>query len=749
MPKKKLCTLVNPATISPAIMVAWAATLAGTVAQRAAVRPTISTVSSAFSLHAQPHSRPLRQYPRVIRKSAASRYKGRGKGCIRTCASSHGRGDEKQDDVSYDVQVVVSDGSHRIVMGTRANPNDYYQFDGMEKSNSNDSINGVLAADTADIGDISDRNFVAELEGGDVVVTTSENQQSLAEARDKNNHNNNPGDNRRSRKQLKEELRHYRMQQSKPINKPPYTVFTNKALEEICDMLPTTDDELLDVNGIGPKKLEKFGDDILRVVAKYVDGGLKRDDSSKASNGGASSSQKRKRVVTIHFESLTEEQRQAAMLPLEQGTNVFVTGAAGTGKSYVLKYLMQEMHNRGIKYGVAAPTGVAAINVGGSTLHSFFGIGLGTGSIPNLLKKVKKNTEAMKRIDGTDVLCIDECSMLSSDLMETLDAVVRELRHEGKFKDKPFGGMQILCFGDFFQLPPVYKQNHSDHEWRPFCFDSQVWSELELDQNTYELKEIQRQDADGRGSRFVKFLNMVRVGSVTDEIMQSFNDKCLISPSHPLPTDGIVPTRLYSHNRNVDEENESRLAALEGQEVICNARDEWREKIPTGTPAPIKKSMKDSIEKEMPNEVKLKIGAQVMLTRNKDLDRGLVNGSRGVVEQFVYDPDDDKLPVVRFDCGETIVVKRTEAVRYNPSGEQGCLVRTQLPLKLAWAVTVHKCQGTTLTRATLDISSAFEFGQCYVALSRVRSVEGLWLERPARLQNIHVSPQVLEYYDNI
>ena len=138
-----------------------------------------------------------------------------------------------------------------------------------------------------------------------------------------------------------------------------------------------------------------------------------------------------------------------------------------------------------------------------------------------------------------------------------------------------------------------------------------------------------------------------------------------------------------------------------------------------------------------------------MLTRNKDLERGLVNGSRGVVERFVLDSDGDQVPIVRFDNGLVEKVAKAEAVRYNPEGEEGCLSRKQVPLKLAWAVTVHKSQGVTLTRALLDISSAFEYGQCYVALSRVRSIEGLWLERPARIGNIHVSPQVRAYYDKI
>jgi len=237
---------------------------------------------------------------------------------------------------------------------------------------------------------------------------------------------------------------------------------------------------------------------------------------------------------------------------------------------------------------------------------------------------------------------------------------------------------------------------------------------------------------------------MVRVGDVTAGIIRDFNAKCLLSGTRTLPDDGIVPTRIYTHNRNVDEENEARLAELEGNLIACTAVDEWREKMPTGTLASVKKGMKAGIAGEMPDVVNLKVGAQVMLTRNKDLEssRGLVNGSRGVVERF----DSEGLPFVRFDNGRVDKIVRVEAMRYNPDGGPGALVRKQIPLKLAWATTVHKSQGSTLSRAILDISKTFEPGQAYVSLSRVKSIDGLYLERPMSINNIMVSRRVLDYY---
>jgi len=550
------------------------------------------------------------------------------------------------------------------------------------------------------------------------------------------------------RLKLKEELKQYRTDQSAPLKKPPYTVFTNAALDGICATLPSTDDELLEVKGIGPKKMESYGEDILDIVRQHVNEGLLPDEERISQQQTASTLSAIPRPKPITIESLTPEQRRAADMVLESHQSVFISGAAGTGKSHVSKYIIQTLHERGVrKCSPTAPTGVAALNVGGSTLHAFFGIGLGIGSVPYLVKKARKNAAAKKRIDETDVLLIDEVSMLSSDLLETLDAVAREVRLDGTRKDEPMGGMQVVAVGDFFQLPPIVSRDYVDRsrdmdEQRPFCFDSHVWSELGLGENTIELAENQRQE---RRSKFEVFLNMVRVGDVTPGIIRDFNAKCLLSGTRTLPDDGIVPTRIYTHNRDVDEENEARLAELEGDLIACAAVDEWREKMPAGTLASVKKGMKAGVAGEMPDAVNLKVGAQVMLTRNKDLEssRGLVNGSRGVVERF----DSEGLPFVRFDNGRVDKIGRVEAIRYNPDGGPGVLVRKQIPLKLAWATTVHKSQGSTLTRAILDISKTFEPGQAYVSLSRVKSIDGLYLERPMSMNNIMVSRRVLDYYE--
>jgi hypothetical protein len=661
----------------------------------------------------------------------------------------------------------------------------------MANSHDDDYDYGIISEDYAIDNDDLVLSSVEEESIEDIVhksssfisSSTSNNINDIADNDKPNNTPNNISKKERI-KQLRNELKQYRINQSKPIEKPAYTIFTNAALDGICNLRPTTHEELLQVKGIGKKKLELYGDDILGIVQHYFHGTLSDDDdrneSSSVSKGMVVEIPKTTRIT---LQSLTAEQRRAAEKALHpiHPSNVFISGAAGTGKSHVSKYIIQMLHGVSddddgeianseeeeeedmkmfatvpIKRKVAAvaPTGVAAINIGGSTLHSFFGIGLGlttaTSSLSSVMKKVRGNKEAVRRIEETDVLLIDEVSMLSSDLLELLDVVAREIRKV----DVTMGGMQIIAVGDFYQLPPIVTDrsglNYGEDmdNYRPFCFDSPIWEELGLHHNTVELSQVQRQES---GSKFELFLNdMVRVGNVPLNVLRDFNRKCLISDEHPLPDDGIVPTRIYTHNKDVDSENEARLAELEGELISFKAIDEWREAMPKGTLASIKKSMKASVAAELPDEVGLKIGAQVMLTRNKDLDsgadRGLVNGSRGVVQDF---HSFDKLPIVRFDNGRVERINRVEAVRYNPDGGPGVLIRKQLPLKLGWATTVHKSQGSTLTRAILDISKTFEAGQAYVSLSRVKDIQGLYLERPVSMDNIQVSRRVLEYYQRV
>ena len=328
-------------------------------------------------------------------------------------------------------------------------------------------------------------------------------------------------------------------------------------------------------------------------------------------------------------------------------------------------------------FGVAAPTGVAAVAVGGSTLHAYFGIGLGTGSHANIIKKVKKVTETVRRIDETGTLIIDEVSMLSVQLLETLDEVCRSVRKEGTLSHLPFGGIRLVCFGDFYQLPPVSRERGA---YRPFCFDSEIWMELGLSKNVVVLEEVVRQE----NSEFITLLNDLRTGRIEEGAIRKLNGQCFISESHPLPVDGIVPTKLYCVNADVDSENVSRLEELEGEMRTSVAMDVWRQRLPAGTVASVKKKMIDSLEKEVLKEIRLKVGAQVMLTRNLNLEKNLVNGSRGVIIKIDTGADGGITPWVRFDCGITMPITAVESLRYNPvGGEEGVLARMQVSPRVA------------------------------------------------------------------
>ena len=370
-----------------------------------------------------------------------------------------------------------------------------------------------------------------------------------------------------------------------------------------------------------------------------------------------------------------------------------------------------------------------------------------------LIKKVLKNQQAVDRIVKCKTLVIDEISMLDRDLFETIDAIATRVRevnsdnddpdsilYDADIGDLPFGGIQIIAVGDFFQLPPV-RMNQDQKE---FSFSSPVWESCKLRANQVNLEEQFRQQ---EGSSFVSFLNNVRVGSVQREELDELNSKCLISSDHPLPDDGIIPTKLYCVNKDVDKENETNLRELPGEVHALVSRDYWKTALPSGNSA-VKRATLEKVDKEIAASIDLKVGSQVMLLRN-NARAGLVNGSRGVVERFVRSSEGgDLLPVVKFDNGLVTSVPYVETLKtvVIAGGETGVFSRSQVPLKLAWAITVHKSQGSTLTRAVLDIGRAFDWGQVYVALSRVTGMDGLWLKTPIQKSIIKVNPLVAEYY---
>lgn len=410
------------------------------------------------------------------------------------------------------------------------------------------------------------------------------------------------------------------------------------------------------------------------------------------------------------------EQQQAVYDRIEHSReHVFVTGRAGTGKSTLLTHLAW---NTSKQIVVCAPTGVAALGVGGQTIHSLFR--LPTGVIAD--HAIEQSGELKKMLNAIDTLVIDEVSMVNADLMDAIDRSLRQARSR---KHDAFGGVQVIMFGDPYQLPPVPARDpderayYADTYRSPWFFDAHVWQESEL--GIIELTEIHRQ----RDDRFKQLLNGVRHGHVTAEMAAELNEAGARTP----PNDGIIT--LASTNAIVNRINASRLAALTGETLRAVAEVNGEFNL-SSYPAD--------------QTLELKVGAQVMFLRN-DAEGRWVNGTLGTVvkvdgtvwvdvdgEEHEVDPASWERFKYRYDA-ETKTLSKDVVAEFE-----------QFPLRLAWAVTIHKSQGQTYQAANIDLGPrAFSAGQTYVALSRVTSLEGLFLTRPLTPADIIVDPNVIRF----
>jgi intein/homing endonuclease len=346
------------------------------------------------------------------------------------------------------------------------------------------------------------------------------------------------------------------------------------------------------------------------------------------------------------------------------GKNIFLTGPAGTGKSFCVNLLFKFLDLQGIFYGKTATTGVAALNIGGTTVHSWSGMGLADDDGMELLEKVNENKKAVNRIKNAKVLVIDEISMAKSELVDKLDIVCQYIRN----KDKPFGGIQVVFVGDFMQLPPIFK----NYEREVFAFESQAWREATV--KTIHLTEIVRQHDD---PEFAKLLNEVRMASADDfTLLMSCIDR-------KFPNDGIKPVKLYCKNIDVSKYNHEELHKIKSESQFYHAVDsggeQWAKFFEKNCPAP--------------TDLELRIGAQVILLVNVDVPAGLVNGSVGVVTAM-----HENSVEVNFACGPHVLemykweIKQNEFDTLNGKMKKVTLAsRRQIPLKLAWALTIHKC----------------------------------------------------------
>ncbi|XRB14295.1 ATP-dependent DNA helicase pfh1 [Pseudoscourfieldia marina] len=596
---------------------------------------------------------------------------------------------------------------------------------------------------------------------------------------------------------------------------PAFCIFSNAVLEAISSSFPSTMAELARINGVGSQKCREYGDDVLRIVQEHVARTINRKRNAAtqehtqerlpgatvdanantggatpnvhpmflnavqknaikkprrdSSTGGAASTTAAPKAIPNTMSladaeksktQMNETQRRVLDLAVNQKRNVFFTGSAGTGKSFVTKTLIALLRHKrysgdDTKVAVVAPTGIAAMPLGGTTVHKFIGAGLAAGKVESVVDRVHSSKTAKQRWIATEVLIIDEVSMLDADLLAKLDAVGREIREN---PDVPFGGMQVIATGDFFQLPPVNKTAYTP----PFCFMSASWKAASFE--CIELVDVVRQ----KDPELIHALQTLRRG-----IVDARTRTLLAKVSRPLPPrrgesgDDILPTRLYATNRDVDAENLQNLARLPSEEVSINARD-------VGDRGAVREMLEKSAP--APAQLRLKKGAQVVLLRAIDSTgspgNGLVNGSRGVVVGFSSSQKDvnstyrmtgpnatkdglvslegfTKFPIVSFENG---MGKRVQVIlgpaAFSAFAEGKYADRLQIPLKLAWALTVHRCQGMTLQYMEAVVGDAFDFGQVYVALSRAVDCEGLSV-RGFVESKVKAHPAVAQFYRQV
>ncbi|KAF6167112.1 hypothetical protein GIB67_041367 [Kingdonia uniflora] len=402
------------------------------------------------------------------------------------------------------------------------------------------------------------------------------------------------------------------------------------------------------------------------------------------------------------------KQQQEVLDAISKRKSIFITGSAGTGKTHLLLQIIKTLKTiyKPREVFVTASTGIAAFAINGQTIHSFAGVGFSDADTNVLLNRVVKNKFATNRWRNVKALVIDEISMINGHLFDDLEYIAREVRPVLSGEVESWGGIQLIVCGDFFQLPPV---NKGEHIVKEFAFEANCWkSSFDL---LVELTRVYRQS----DPRLLVLLQGIRRGYTNTHHLEILKQCC----KRPIETTVVVP-RLYPMNDDVKRVNDANLGLLRrsGKEIFTYRANDKGE-------CPWKDQLKSGIA---PDTLELCIGARVMLIKNKDFHSGLVNGATGTVINFVKKKDakgDDRFPEVEFDNG---IKKMIEEDKWKViEGEMVLATRSQVPLILAWALTIHKCQGMTLKCFETDLSKTFGCGMVYVALSRVKSLEGLHL----------------------
>ena len=391
----------------------------------------------------------------------------------------------------------------------------------------------------------------------------------------------------------------------------------------------------------------------------------------------------------------------------KEGSSFFLTGAGGTGKSYVIRGILEALKGLGKDVALTAMTGCAALLLGrgARTLHSWAGIGLGKEPVDVLVKKIRKS-KSRKNWISMDTLIIDEVSMMLPELLDKMDELGRILRKG--FSDKPFGGLQLILVGDMNQLPPICIGGE-----QKFVFESNAWKHHI--QTTIVLTTVHRQT----DTEFLKILSEARAGHLSEESIRILETRRISPDFFKKKSKTILPTLLFTRRDDVETINSRYLLKCEGPDQVFQVFTESVGFIS-------KQEEEYAIERLDKNGsyvtlLTLRKGAQVMLLTNKYSEQGLVNGSRGIIEGFDALTRD---PLVKFVNGKVLSISQNTWESEDIVG----LKRSQIPLRLAYAITIHKAQGATLDCALIEIGkNTFEYGQAYVALSRVKSLEALYI----------------------
>jgi ATP-dependent DNA helicase PIF1 len=449
--------------------------------------------------------------------------------------------------------------------------------------------------------------------------------------------------------------------------------------------------------------------------------------------------------------TLSNEQ-QIAFDKFKRGDNLFITGPGGTGKTMLIQTFVNHLQNTGMNYQVCAMTGCASLllRANARTIHSWSGIKTAKGNRAYIISSVVNNKNYKMAWKKVKVLIIDEVSMMSKKIFEILDDIGKIIHSS----NRPFGGIQVIFTGDFYQLPPV--GNADDPDTTQFCFESEKWERTFAMENHIQLKTMFRQT----DPTYIDILNQIRIGQLSESgktILREYVNRNYIASDH----NECMPTKLFPVRYKADMVNQSMFSKIEGaihtfDSIIlseCTTYLETGQSLPSkylqqNITVPQKEYEINNLytSSQCPKKLELKIGSLVMATVNIDLEGGICNGSQGIVVGFVSSniPSKD-YPIVKFSNGST----RTVECHYWQSEEYPRIAIGQIPLCLAWAMTIHKIQGATLAMAEIDIgNTVFEYGQTYVALSRIQSLDGLYLTafHPHRIK---ANPIVTRFYSTI